>query len=233
MKPKILIVGEEGFHKNLGHFLISRKYADAVSACGGLPLLALDALHSEDYLDIVDGLLLTGGPDIHKRRSGEIYQAGENMEHIARSREAFEFQLCRIFADAGKPILGIGRGMQVLNAYFGGSLYMDIFEETRHIHSITNEPSSNNSEVTVHTVNFTSESKLPFDSSDVTVNSCHHQAVKNLGNGFIISATAPDGTIEAIEHRSLPCFGVQWHPELDGDKRVYEYFVNLCKEASR
>lgn len=233
MKPKILIVGEEGFHHNIAHFLISRNYADAISVCDGLPLLALDALHPEDYLDIVDGLLLTGGPDIHCGRSGEIYQIGENIEHIARSREAFEFEICRVFANAGKPIFGIGRGMQVINAFFGGSLYMDIFEETQHIHSSTNEPTSNNSEVTFHTVKFTTESRLSFASDDLTVNSCHHQAVKTLGEGLMISATALDGTIEAIEHTSLPCFGVQWHPELDTDKSVFNYFVNMCKEGLR
>lgn len=226
MKPKILVVGEEGFHKNLGHFLISRKYADAISACGGLPLLALDALHPEYYLDVVDGLTLTGGPDIHKGRSGEIYHPGENMEHIARTREAFEFELCRVFANAGKPILGIGRGMHIINSFFGGTLYMDISA-----HSIDSNPSAHNSTLVYHKITFTPESSLPYTSGDITVNSCHHQTIKSLGNGLFISATATDGTIEAIEHRLLPCFGLQWHPELEDDKRVFEHFVCLCKEG--
>ena len=226
MKPKILVVGEEGFHKNLGHFLISRKYADAISACSGLPLLALDALHPEDYLDITDGLLLTGGPDIHKGRSGEIYQPDESMSHIIRSREAFDFELCRIFTDAGKPVLGIGRGMQVINTFFGGSLHMDI-----PAHSTDNNPSSHNSTLAYHKIDFTPESTLPYTSGDVTVNSCHHQAIKVLGSGLFVSAVANDGVIEAIEHTSLPCFGVQWHPELEDDKRVFEHFVCLCKEG--
>ena len=239
MKPKILIVGEEGFQQNIGHFLISRKYADSVSVSGGLPLLALDALHPTDYLDIVDGLLLTGGPDIHKGRSGEIYQIGEDISHIARSRESFEFELCRLFANAGKPILGIGRGMQVLNAYFGGSLYMDISESTNHTHSADNAPSSENSKLSFHTVSFTSESRLPFASDDVTVNSCHHQAVKILGEGLIVSAFSPDGVIEAYQHKSLPVYGFQFHPErARGDfpdpvhaekmDKLFKEFINMC-----
>ena len=233
IKPKILIVGEEGFHNGLGHFLISRKYADSISACGGLPLLALDALNPEVYLDTADGLLLTGGPDIHKRRSGEIYQPGESMSHIIRSREAFDFELCRIFTNAGKPVFGIGRGMQVLNAFFGGTLHMDISVDTNYVHSLSNEPSSHNSRLTYHEVKFTTESILPFTSTNIVVNSCHHQAVKSLGEGLVTSAVASDGTIEAIEHKTLPFFGVQWHPELDDDKRVFEHFINLCKEGAK
>ena len=231
MKPKILIAGDEGFHNNIGHFLISRKYADSISACGGLPLLALDSMHPEDYLDITDGLLLTGGPDIHKRRSGEIYQLGESMDHIIRTREAFDFELCRVFATAGKPVFGIGRGMQVINAFFGGSLYSDIMESTNYVHSLSKNPASQNLKLTYHKVSFTPENTLPFASDDITVNSCHHQAIKVLGSELFVSAIAEDGVIEAIEHTSLPCFGVQWHPELDDDKRVFEHFINLCKEG--
>ena len=233
MRPRILIVGEEGFSGNIGHFLISRKYADSVSVCGGLPLLVLDALHPGSYLDIADGLLLTGGPDIHKGHSNLIYQPGENIEHIARSREAFEFELCRIFTDAKKTVFGIGRGMQVINAFFGGTLYADISDDTDYIHSTSNLPKSENLTPTYHSVEFTPESQLPFAKGIITVNSCHHQAVNTPGDGLLISAVASDGTVEAIEHKSLPCFGVQWHPELDDSKSIFEYFVSLCKEGAK
>ena len=76
MKPQILVVGEDGFNGEVMHFVINREYGNALSAAGALPLLAMDTLHAADYLSFCHGLFLTGGPDIHCARYGDIYESG-------------------------------------------------------------------------------------------------------------------------------------------------------------
>lgn len=241
MKPKILIVGEDDFSKNIPHFVISLDYSKAVANAGGLPLLALDALHPENYVDLADGLFLTDGPDIHCGNYGEVYH--NDMPYLSRNREVLEFELCRRFMDAKKPIFGIGRGMHVMNVSLGGTLYREIPDDSAERHSGNNRFMPLNTtefpkaELTAHSVTISSDSKLhSVLGSELTVNSWHHQSVKELGDGFIASATAQDGLVEAIEHRTLPCFGIQWHPEraacdLDTDIRLFEHFISLCKEG--
>ena len=110
MKPKILIIGEDDFANNVPHFLISCEYGKAVSQAGGIPVVALDNMHPEDYVALSDGLLLTGGPDIHCGRYGEFYRNDSDFPYLSKTREFFELQICKLFLGAGKPVLGIGRG---------------------------------------------------------------------------------------------------------------------------
>ena len=232
MKPRILVVGEDGFNGEIMHFVINRQYGSALSTAGALPLLALDTLHAADYLPLCHGLFLTGGPDMHCARYGDIYEKREDFPPFSRTRDDLDFVLCRLFLAAGRPIFGVGRGMQVLNVALGGTLWREV----------PAHPGADTAGDAVHTpAVFGRHSIETVPGSRIaavlgrepTVNSCHHQAVKTLGTGLCATASASDGVIEAIEHESLPVFGVQWHPERDeADPRLFEAFVKLCREVS-
>lgn len=220
MRPKILIVTEEGYASDIPHFILNNDYVHAVKQAGGLPLPGLEPKSAADYLELADGLLLIGGPDIHRGRYGEVYTDPEPIKLLSLRREVFEFDLCRRFLQAKKPIFGIGRGMQIINVALGGTLHLDIPGHQ-------GEP----------------DPRFPLKAAEIThpvtlsagetmqVNSCHHQAVKDLGEGLQIFATAEDGIIEGIEHASLPCFGVQWHPERTNDLRLFDRFLAHCREV--
>ena len=122
MKPKILVIASEGYAKNIPHFMINTYYGKIVAEAGGLPLVALGTKLAREYAELADGLLLTDGPAIHRGKYGKIYHPDETVPPLSREREAMEFMLCELFTSMGKPIFGIGRGMQVLNVFFGGSL---------------------------------------------------------------------------------------------------------------
>lgn len=217
MSLNILITAAETFSRNIPCFIANNDYTKSVSAVGGLPLTPLNALNPEDYL-FADGLLLTGGPDIHCGRYGEVYHDPNEVFSLSLSRDAFEFELCRLFLQAKKPIFGIGRGMQIINASLGGTLTRDIPGHQNTQHSVLVQSGTRLSSVL---------------QKEEAVNSFHHQAIKTLGEGLVISAMA-DAFPEAIEHEALPVFGVQWHPELpERDLRLFSYFMECCKEAAQ
>lgn len=199
-------------------------YIDAVTQCGGIPVAA--------YLPEIDlscdGLILCGGGDVHPKYFGEDI---DGSKEIDPDRDEAEFALIRTFLEAGKPILGICRGHQLLNIYFGGSLHQDLSCAAAH--------SSGSDYDLVHTVTAAEGSLLGgMYGSRFTVNSYHHQGIKAVGQGLKVTLTSEEGVIEGIEHESLPVFGVQWHPErmsfshrredtVDGAK-IFQHFLKLC-----
>ena len=222
MKPKIVIVAEDGFDRELPHFIVPCDYGTAVGQAGGLPLVALDAKHPEYYAQLGDGLLLTGGNDIHCAWYGEVYQTAGDMPALSRSREMLEFTLCKLFLQAGKPVFGIGRGMQVLNVALGGTLH-------RHIEGHRTLSDAGVLDFCRHPLEILPShplsALLPSEA-----NSCHHQAIKTLGQDLVAVAQVGD-IVEAIAHKALPAFGVQWHPERNQEGAgLFEHFVALCKE---
>lgn len=122
MKPKILVVASEGYAKNIAHFMINTDYGEAVASSGGLPIVALSSKLTNEYFEIADALLLTDGCEIHRGRYGEYYSPDEPIPPLCQEREDMEFVLCEMFAKSSKPILGIGRGMKIVNVFFGGTL---------------------------------------------------------------------------------------------------------------
>ncbi len=232
MKPLILLTGEDEFDPkshNPFHF-IKRSYGNAVAAAGGLPIMALDPLLVQEYTEMADALLLTGGVDIHPGRYHDIFMdydpnSGLPAPYVnSVTRDSMDILLCQAFLAAGKPIFGIGRGMQVINVVFGGTLYQDmpIVLEIEHPKGVAHPITTTEGSLMRHLLG-----------AKATVNSYHHQAVKTLGKGLIATATAPDGIIEAIEHETLPVFGVQWHPETFGtdDEELYEHHQTLDDPA--
>ena len=193
MKPRILISGcdESRFY-----------YENAVTQCGAAP---------ESYycppLDLsCDGLILCGGNDV----SPFFYGQGNLIcGDLDEKRDRVEMELFRSFLELKKPVLGICRGMHLLNVALGGDLKQDIGEYMHLFHSAWEEP-----DYRVHAIRTKAGSVLQDAyGKSFMVNSCHHQAIDHLGTGLRAVAWAESGIIEAVEHESLPVFGVQFHPE--------------------
>ncbi len=177
-----------------------------------------------------DGLLLPGGADVNPKLYGE-----EPIEACGKSnelRDNAEVPMFKEFIKTGKPILAICRGFQLVNVICGGNLYQDIKDEQKCKHMDFFSRGKY-----IHTVKIEKETKLNdvFNSSEINVNSMHHQAVKNVGENLIPTAVSPDGYIEAVELKNYDfCIAVQWHPEHmaknnKAQQKLFDVFVDKCK----
>jgi gamma-glutamyl-gamma-aminobutyrate hydrolase PuuD len=208
-----------------------RDYEAAVRRAGAVPRpLALDDA-AATALEGVDGLLLTGGDDVDPALYGEA--AHPTYDVSEPGRDAFEIDLVRRALAADLPVLAICRGLQVLNVALGGTLVQDIPSEPGS--HLAHEAAG--ATTLAHTVSVRPGSCLaalvgPDDTR--AVNSRHHQAVRALGHGLVVTATSPDGVIEAAEVPAARfCVGVQWHPEnfhATGEfDRLFDGFVDACR----
>jgi putative glutamine amidotransferase len=213
-------------------------YLESVRRAGGEPIeIVVGGEAPEQILARVEGLVLTGGGDVDPRFYGEeehgTFQAAET------GRDEFEIALARAAVARGIPLLAICRGMQVLNVAMGGTLFQDIPSQVTGAlpHSVP-QPRAGGA----HEVWIAKDSKLSEllkdhmeDGETCHVNSRHHQAVKLAASGFDVTATAPDGVIEAMEKPDAPfCIAVQWHPEnfwRTGEFR--ELFEGLVQAANK
>lgn len=207
---------EEGDHPR--HYVLPRLYADAVKNVGAMPMIfpiiTEDIALISEMVDRVDGIILSGGVDVDPQLFGE--EPDPNLGRIDPQRDVFELQLAQIALKKDKPILGICRGCQVLNIAAQGTVVQDIAAyygpEKVYKHS-QSAPRWHLS----HAVELLKGSKLAeiFGCTTLQVNSFHHQAVKDPAPGFLVTAKAKDGVIEAIESvENKYVIGVQWHPEL-------------------
>lgn len=190
-------------------------YESSIERAGGtVQVLPADA-DPAALLDGVDALVLSGGGDVDPRHYGEAPHATHTPAEPGR--DEFEIALVREAIARRMPLLAICRGIQVLNVAAGGSLVQDIPSQMPGAldHQVDATPSTIAHEVWVSTGSALARLMADrLDGDSLLVNSRHHQAVKRLAPGFVSSATAPDGVIEAIERPDLPfCLGVQWHPE--------------------
>ena len=220
-----------------GNSTLAEGYYQSILKAGGVPFIipCYDDAHAlANTLDRIDGILLTGGADINPLFLGE--EPVKELHGINPRRDRQELLLTKLAADRQIPILGICRGIQTLNAAFGGLLYQDIhsqMEGTRIKHSQDLDRS-----YASHTVNIEKGTLLHelFDADTLAVNSFHHQAVKEPASGFRVCARATDGVIEAMESTEYKSMiGVQWHPEcfiLNGDECMMPLFHWLIREAS-
>ena len=175
-----------------------------------------------------DGLLLPGGGDMDPKFYGQARIPACGEPNLLR--DAAEPLLLRAFLAADKPVLGICRGIQVMNAVLGGDLYQDIkpFEHLPH----------NDHWAKVHTVTVRRGTLLSriLGQDTVLVNSQHHQAVDRVAPGFTLAALSEDGIVEAIEKPDAGfCLGVQWHPEWLSDadpamQSLFDAFVSACSK---
>lgn len=189
----------------------SELYARSLELFGGIGLLDCGCGSAEYLAEKADALLLSGGGDLHPSYYGR--NRCEVDTDVDERRDAREWELLRQFCARRKPVLGICRGIQVIDVFFGGTLFQHL--TTAHVHQNT-----------VHTV-VTSENGWlrRMVGEKLAVNSYHHQAIRTLGNGLRVSAVSDaDGVIEAVEHDSLPIRAVQWHPE--------RMMQDLCRDTN-
>lgn len=165
-----------------------------------------------------DGLLLPGGGDLEPWRYGQPNTASRGLEP---ERDAAEFLLLERFTAAGKPVLGICRGLQTVNVFFGGTLAQNV---------LGHEAVGGGDRL--HPVRMAPSSLSRICGEEAVVNSAHHQAADRLGQGLAAVQWAADGVVEALEHETLPVWGVQWHPErLPGElgRRLFAAFLERCR----
>jgi putative glutamine amidotransferase len=211
--PAVVLVDKSGAFPGTIRAYVNQDYLDAVQAGGAAPIILPMAGpdQAEAQLSLVDGLLLPGGPDMSPLTYGE--QPARALGDVYPDMDRHHIGLARAARTAGLPILGICRGLQVLNVAFGGTLHQDLNSlpgllqqhvQLGYRHGVSQaadlEPQSRLRQIMGH--------------DSVGINSFHHQAVKDLAPGFRVCARARDGVIEGIETtEDAFLVAVQWHPE--------------------
>src|SRR5271165_312935 len=217
-------------------YLLPRNYLDAVQRAGGLALmLAPDPGLTEDpeeLLELIDGLLLAGGADIDPLAYGEE----PHPETVATvpERDSFEIALTRAAIERDLPVLGICRGMQLINVALGGTLLQHLPERLGHQEHRRVVGSFDGSDHEVDLMHGTLAAAVVGGSPHGT-KSHHHQGVDRLGEGLLVSGTSPlDELVEAVElpDRSF-VLGVQWHPEADDASPVIAALVGAARSHSQ
>lgn len=190
------------------------RYMAAVRAAGGDGVKWKEGMSPSAF----DGLILCGGGDPEPALFGEENKGSYAMD---RERDRQDLWLIHQFLREQKPILGICRGHQLLNVAFGGSLIQHLPTAQMHLGS---------GEDLWHPLRTEGFLKKLYGRT-LTANSCHHQGLSRLGRGLSPAAFAPDGVVEAIQHETLPLFGVQFHPERMAEgTRLFQWFLDTSKK---
>lgn len=235
-KPVIgIVIGYETLvgSPNVGSYVESADYVRSVQLAGGIPvLIPVIGEMPAQWIPGIDGLLLPGGGDIAPHLYGQDPIQG--MGSTCMERDRFEIELVKACVQAGKPVLGICRGMQLINVAFGGTLIQDIPTQTatRQAHrgcmDTRDEP--------FHRVFLEKGTRLHevVGQDSLLTNSYHHQALDRLAAGFRISARSEDGIIEGMESETGDILAVQFHPE--NFTRRFPLFLcffrDLCRRAA-
>lgn len=241
MRKIILITGLLGKNsRGVPSFIVNTTYMNAIEAAGGIPVMMGCTKLAAEYAEIADGLIITGGESVHPARFGDTFNnqadGDADVAHNLKAgcntiRDEMEFAVFDEFRKRGKPILGICRGHQVVNAALGGhnTLNFPRKHATEHSEGIQHEILAEEGSIL---------NKLY--GQRFLVNSFHRDCADAVGTDVRVTARSLDGIIEAIEHEKLPIFSVQFHPErMRGDTpnptfgpdgtELFKYFVNLCK----
>lgn len=206
---------------------LEQSVADWVMSQNAIPLMIptviRDTVTSENQLSVsvyahrLDGLILQGGADIHPSCYGESPKYPEYATDVIRDR--FEMELLGAFIAAGKPVLGICRGMQLINVLFGGSLHQDLLQAGAAEHPHVMKEAEEEYRHGLQIVPDSWFSNLHGGLLEAQVNSIHHQGIDRLGAGLTVEAYSQDGVIEAIRHEGHGFVaGVQWHPEFHNER---------------
>lgn len=213
---RIPVIGVTAGVDESGRVSVSESYLRTIWSVGAaaVVLSPVTASHEIWYQSqAIDALVLSGGGDVWPLLCGEEPQRG--IGRVDKERDVWEIALCRLIERAGRPILGICRGMQVMNIALGGDVWQDIGARSVLCHQQTSAHGT-----TWHTVRFRQGSRMEsLFGSQTDVNSYHHQAVRNIADSLMITGTAPDGVAESIEGRDGWLVGVQFHPELLSNMR--------------
>jgi putative glutamine amidotransferase len=236
--PRIGISGVVRAWEGADRTGVNAAYVRALLAAGSVPLVLsplMGGALAGRALDGVDGLLLTGGEDIHPSWYGE--EPSPMLSPPSRERDLFELALFAVARQREMPILGICRGLQLINVGLGGTLFQDLPSERPG--AVNHRPDSAR-DARSHRIRLSPESRvaMALGATDVTVNSSHHQAIKVLAAGLVATGWTDDDVIEAVESPAgAPwLLAVQWHPEeMHADMLAPErgLFEALVREAGR
>ena len=225
------------FIKDNAYWHMAREtYSQSIWKTGGVPLLLTypEKEHNvSEIADQLDGLILTGGPDLPIKTYGGAPYDLNGEEPMHSHRVSFDQKIFYTFLKKNKPILAICAGIQLINVINGGTLYEDVPSQLKNAldHGdykgpVVNHPAE---------INQSSLLKNILGTSDITVNSTHHQGIRDIGENLVPVAYAPDGLIEAIEptNGDTKFLAVQWHPEqMQQDETQMRLFKWLVEEAN-
>ncbi|WP_304507118.1 gamma-glutamyl-gamma-aminobutyrate hydrolase family protein [Anaerotignum sp.] len=229
MQPVIGITPD--YDNIAGRYKVHQDYISAIISAGGYPVMLFPQPVMPPF---IDGIVFTGGGDIDPLLFHEepLRESGE----ISPLRDDFELSLCHLAIQNNIPLLGICRGMQIINIALGGTIFQDISVQTS---STLKHSQQAPRGYGTHSIIMEKNSLLSslWGKEKATVNSFHHQAVAVLGDGLRISAKSQDGLIEAIEHIENPfVLGVQWHPEAmkgEDQRKLFSAFLSAAEEFQR
>lgn len=241
MKPLIGLTPtpqlEKQDHGTFRRHTLSANYSDAVIAAGGIPVMLPSSIPDiGDLLDRLDGVIATGGGDIDPSVFGQ--EQHETTDEIDAERDAFELALIKEVVARDMPLLGICRGLQIMNVAFGGTLHQDIdaLVENSHQHRQQNEKIH-------HEQVYQTATLTPGDhplrnhaqGDQIEINSFHHQCINVLASPLVSMAETDDGVIEAVYHPQMSYgMAVQWHPEMLASKHAEHasIFSSLIEAAN-
>ncbi len=231
---KILItpyVREENKYLQLAQY-----YTNAITQRGAIPIIVPitdDTAVLDAYLKEADGVLISGGVDVDPAFYGEVKK--ETCKFTHRLQDDTGLYLLKYAIENKLPVFGICRGLQLINVFFGGTLYQDINTEIPEV--LEHNPDTEDS-VLSHDVRVERNSLLHriTEVETLSVNTVHHQAIKVLGKGLIVNAKSTDGIIEAVEGPN-GLIAVQWHPEVlqashIHHAKIFDYFIKLVKNRA-
>jgi putative glutamine amidotransferase len=233
-KPLIIVTASYDYEKNISS--IKNLYCEALIEAGAIPILLPLSMREDlidSYVERCDGLMVTGGPDVDAAYYGKINMPCNG--EISPYRDVMELLLIKKALLKSKPILGICRGLQMINVAAGGTLYQDIHEQIKDRQLIKHSQCAPRWYAS-HQIQIKKDSFIgrAINAESTKVNSFHHQSVKDVAPGFEITAWSEDGIIEAIEHdKGSYVVGAQWHPEdlwkqSDDQFAIFKGFVDIC-----
>lgn len=234
-KPVIALCSSYVKNEKVEQIFLNEAYLRAVRHFGGIPVVIPATAGEEEQamlLEHCDGLILTGGNDIDPALYGEAV-LNDTVEP-APERDAGEKRLCDLALERKLPILGICRGLQFLNVYFGGTLYQDIPSQfLTDVKHRMEEPYHRSSHDCLPEADSPLETLVGAEA--IGVNSHHHQAVKDMAPGLTVMGRSGDGIVEALWKKDEKfLWAVQWHPESIWDiepssAKIFEAFITACK----
>jgi len=211
---------------DLPAILLPARYVDMVSRAGGVPVLVPPVHNVAEVLQRLDGLVLSGGGDIDPALYGATRDPATGPANPGR--DLAELELCRGALGSGMPLLGICRGLQILNVAVGGTLHQHLPDVVG-----TDMHSPEQSGYGRHDVSVAPGTQLAkiVGGTEVAVPTHHHQAIDKLARGLVATAWTSDGIIEAVEFESgdRPAIAVQWHPEAGDDISLFDALVSSCQ----